>query len=299
MEITKQLDIDPQHEQILTSHSILNILNLLQFNFLRLSDLLNDEKDLLPLYGSVQELAALVSKKRVGEQESKRIRGLYSHVLQQVHSAIEEVPEHGRMQAEAFFSSIKQIIEVLHIRLDELERMQAAGTDVWIAYLPDELHEDLRAFFRAVELNSQGAYRIVDNIALKDDRSYFIDLSFHATSSGKIYMPLLVKDVFRDVIANARKYTDPGGNILAGVFQDTERLKLVVEDNGRGIPTESIENVVDFGVRAGNAVHKTSYGGGFGLTKAYYLTRKFGGRMWIESEVGHFTRVKITIPNQR
>ncbi len=85
---------------------------------------------------------------------------------------------------------------------------------------------------------------------------------------------------------------------MAGIFQDAEQLRLVVEDNGRGIPEESIESVVDFGIRAGNAVHKTSYGGGFGLTKAYYITGKFGGRMWIESEVGHFTRVKIVIPNR-
>ncbi|MFW5710677.1 MAG: ATP-binding protein [Spirochaetota bacterium] len=111
-------------------------------------------------------------------------------------------------------------------------------------------------------------------------------------------MPLLVKDVFRDLVANARKYTDPGGNILAGVFQDAEHLRMLVEDNGRGIPEESIESVVDFGIRAGNAISKTSYGGGFGLTKAYYITKNFGGRMWIESEINYYTRIKVVIPNQ-
>ena len=69
MEITKQLEIDEYHGQILNNHSILNILNLLQFNFLRLSDILNDDKALLRSYGSVQELALLVSRKSVGEAE--------------------------------------------------------------------------------------------------------------------------------------------------------------------------------------------------------------------------------------
>ncbi|MFW5715006.1 MAG: ATP-binding protein, partial [bacterium] len=157
---------------------------------------------------------------------------------------------------------------------------------------------DILAFFDAVEQNSRGSYRFVENIALKDDRSYFVDLQFHSANADRITMPLLVKDVFRDLVANARKYTDPGGNILAGVFQDAEHLRMLVEDNGRGIPEESIESVVDFGIRAGNAISKTSYGGGFGLTKAYYITKNFGGRMWIESEINYYTRIKVVIPNQ-
>lgn len=37
-------------------------------------------------------------------------------------------------------------------------------------------------------------------------------------------------------------------------------------------------------------------GGGFGLTKAFLVTKQFGGRFWIRSEIGAGTRIRIEIP---
>jgi len=37
-------------------------------------------------------------------------------------------------------------------------------------------------------------------------------------------------------------------------------------------------------------------GAGFGLTKAYYVTKQFGGRMWIASRLGVGTRITLIIP---
>jgi signal transduction histidine kinase len=37
-------------------------------------------------------------------------------------------------------------------------------------------------------------------------------------------------------------------------------------------------------------------GGGFGLTKAFMVTKRFGGRFWIASELGRGTRIRIVIP---
>jgi signal transduction histidine kinase len=37
-------------------------------------------------------------------------------------------------------------------------------------------------------------------------------------------------------------------------------------------------------------------GGGFGLTKAFLVTKQFGGRMWIKSELGVGTRITLKLP---
>lgn len=37
-------------------------------------------------------------------------------------------------------------------------------------------------------------------------------------------------------------------------------------------------------------------GGGFGLTKAFYITKQFGGRFFIASECGVGTRIRILLP---
>lgn len=37
-------------------------------------------------------------------------------------------------------------------------------------------------------------------------------------------------------------------------------------------------------------------GGGFGLTKAFHTTQKFGGRFWIESKIDLGTKISLEIP---
>ena len=111
-------------------------------------------------------------------------------------------------------------------------------------------------------------------------------------------MPAVLQDVMRDLILNARKYTNLGGTIIAGLVDDGTNLCFVVNDNGRGIPTDQIEQVVQYGQRARNVQDRETKGGGFGLTKAYYVTKQFGGRMWIESEEDRGTTITISIPSQ-
>ena len=111
-------------------------------------------------------------------------------------------------------------------------------------------------------------------------------------------MPLVLQDIFRDLIANSRKYTEPGGKISAGLYSLAEGLRIVVEDDGIGIPRDELQKVVEFGYRASNVLGKRTYGGGFGLSKALWVAKNFGGRMWIRSCVGVGTRVTIFIPVQ-
>jgi len=111
-------------------------------------------------------------------------------------------------------------------------------------------------------------------------------------------MPAVLQDVMRDLIANARKYTDLGGIIITGLDDDGENLCFVVEDNGRGIPADQIEQVVEYGMRATNVKDKETKGGGFGLTKAFFVTCQYNGRMWIESEEGRGTTITLQIPRQ-
>jgi signal transduction histidine kinase len=100
----------------------------------------------------------------------------------------------------------------------------------------------------------------------------------------------------RDLIANARKYTAPGGHITAALYEDAEALRFLVEDTGRGIPEGELEKVVQFGQRASNVGEVRTMGGGFGLTKAFLVTKQFGGRFWLASQLGVGTRVRIQIP---
>ena len=111
-------------------------------------------------------------------------------------------------------------------------------------------------------------------------------------------MPPVFQDCLCDLVANARKYTPPGGCIHAKLEEDEDTFVLQVSDNGIGIPEDQIDRVVSFGFRGKNVANTIPYGGGFGLTKAYFYTLEMGGRMWIESNLSRGTTITIHIPKK-
>ena len=193
-------------------------------------------------------------------------------------------------------SSLDDIFSVFDVRIAELEA-RYESPDKWEIFTTEEFKEDFRKFFYAMEKSSNGRYRIIYNIAEQDERDYLVSLEIDSELNGYIAMPYLLKDVVRDIIANARKYTPPGGDITIGIAITSNTLRFLCEDSGYGIPEDEIGQVVDFGFRASNIRNKIrTMGGGFGLTKAYYITKKLGGRFWIESELNKGTRISIQIP---
>ena len=111
-----------------------------------------------------------------------------------------------------------------------------------------------------------------------------------------VSLPLVFKDVMRDLLANARKYTAPGGTISVGLHETADVLKFTIQDTGRGIPPGELQTVVHYRKRGSNVADVRTMGGGFGLTKAFLVTKQFGGRFWIRSELGVGTRIRIEIP---
>jgi signal transduction histidine kinase len=148
-----------------------------------------------------------------------------------------------------------------------------------------------------MQKNSRGRYKIIYNIAEQEKRDYLVNFAIDSELNGTIFMPLILKDVIRDLVANARKYTPPGEGITVGISQKKEVLRFVIEDSGIGIPEDEIEKVIDYGYRASNVRDKVrTMGGGFGLTKAYHVVQQYNGEMWIESELGEGTKIRVEIP---
>jgi signal transduction histidine kinase len=71
----------------------------------------------------------------------------------------------------------------------------------------------------------------------QEKQDYIVNFSIDSVDGTAIHMPPVLQDVMRDLIANARKYTEPGGEISAGLADNGKELRFVVEDTGRGIPS--------------------------------------------------------------
>ena len=208
----------------------------------------------------------------------------------------EQRPEHkgaSRMQEDA--GNIFSLINVLTLRLQEYFDRKEHGAD-WKPHSLERLNDNFSKFFSAIEKNSRGKYQIMFSPGGRGESDYLVNLSFGTNGDKELLMPPVLEDVFRDLIANARNYTPPGGEITASLTHEKDELRLTVQDNGNGIPLPDLQKVVEFGYRAENVREQKTKGGGFGLTKAYTVTRDLDGRMWIDSAKDQSTKVTIRIP---
>ena len=92
--------------------------------------------------------------------------------------------------------------------------------------------------------------------------------------------------VMRNLLANAVSFSPPGGTIVIAVAQDRDRIDIVVEDQGPGIPEDKLETVFDrfYSLRPGDEPFGTH--SGLGLSISRQIVEAHGGALRAEN-VGH------------
>jgi signal transduction histidine kinase len=100
------------------------------------------------------------------------------------------------------------------------------------------------------------------------------------------------------LIGNALKYTDEGGEIVCRMEEDGKEHRLLVRDTGIGIKPEELHRVFDKGFTGATG---RNYGKstGMGLYLARQLAIKLGHELSVASEEGSFTCVTIHFPRRR
>jgi len=297
MEIKCPLSLTIEEETLIDMHSLLNIMGVITYELMAIGKLMNDPFAL----GEAIESAANAGDTLRDRTAALRMVSEVDTFIQDLESLLDnEAREHGledHPQLHQSRRNLRSIFNIMKVRAVEIAaRME--DPLAWVRHDISRLRQNFVDVFQAIERNSHGGYRIVYNIAEHEEGHYFVSFEINSIHSDHIYMPAVFQDVMRDLIANARKYTQPGGRIIAGLAQSDERLRFVVSDDGVGIPPSEIEKMVQFGLRGTNVADRPTRGGGFGLTKAYYVTKLFGGRLWIDSTgiPGEGTRIEIVLP---
>lgn len=298
MEITTPPRLSEDKIKEVDMHSFINLITVVDMQLHMLKAEYGAGSRLDELIDETEELAGAIRRQDTSYLSNERIEAYIRQVLhdvEEVESGRETPPEEGDWQ---YLQNLQSIMSVFRLRFNELKE-KLNQPKAWHKFDIEEFRDDFRHFFYAMEKNSRGRYRIIKNIAEQEDGDYLVNLEIDSDCGGGhcLYMPLVLKDVLRDLIANARKYTFPGGRIQVGLSQKANALRIVVEDSGLGIPESEIEKVVDYGYRAENVRDRVrTMGGGFGLTKAWQVTYQLGGRMWISSEEGKGTKISLYIP---
>jgi PAS domain S-box-containing protein len=89
--------------------------------------------------------------------------------------------------------------------------------------------------------------------------------------------PVRLAQVFANLLNNAAKYTDPGGQISFTIRADGESIEASVRDTGMGIPPEMLSEVFKLFRQVDRHVEHAQGGLGIGLTLVKSLVEMHGG----------------------
>ena len=153
-----------------------------------------------------------------------------------------------------------------------------------IAYAP--AMTDLGAILTEARANAASFY---------PDRHF--DLKIDGEFSSTFLDETLIRQVVSNLLSNAGKYTDPGGQVEISLSRDPDRGQILIEvsDNGIGVSPDELDRLSERFFRAKSGVGRP--GTGIGL----YLIAQFlglhGGRLEIKSDLGFGSRFRAILPD--
>jgi two-component system, OmpR family, phosphate regulon sensor histidine kinase PhoR len=105
----------------------------------------------------------------------------------------------------------------------------------------------------------------------------------------------LLRDVVQNLLDNAIQYTPEGGRVRISATAGPREAVVTVDDTGIGIPLTDQERIFERFYRVDAARSREAGGTGLGLSIAKHIVEAHGGRLWVESEVGHGSKFSFSV----
>jgi two-component system phosphate regulon sensor histidine kinase PhoR len=102
--------------------------------------------------------------------------------------------------------------------------------------------------------------------------------------------------VLSNLVDNAIKYGRGGGSVVVGGrATGGGQIEVFVQDDGPGIPAESLERIFERFYRVDKARSRDQGGTGLGLSIVKHIVQAHGGKVWAKSEPGRGTTFFFTL----
>jgi two-component system phosphate regulon sensor histidine kinase PhoR len=105
-----------------------------------------------------------------------------------------------------------------------------------------------------------------------------------------------LEQVLANLVDNAIKYGRAQGRVIVGGKKLAgEKIEIFVQDDGPGIPPESLDRIFERFYRADKARSREQGGTGLGLSIVKHIVQVHGGEVWAKSEVGRGATLFFTL----
>jgi signal transduction histidine kinase len=106
----------------------------------------------------------------------------------------------------------------------------------------------------------------------------------------------MINSVLQNLISNAIKFTEHGGEITVSSHADAHTVEISVSDTGIGISPENLEKLFRIDVNHSTVGTDDEEGTGLGLVLCKEMIEKHEGHIWAESEPGRGSTFHFTLP---
>lgn len=155
--------------------------------------------------------------------------------------------------------------------------------------------------FYNIKLSKHNVVNVVEDLFMKTEKySSKKDISIiFDTDNEEIYTYIdrvEIERVMLNLLSNCIKFTPNGGEIRVNMYDKENEFKIVVEDNGIGIPENKIGLIFEEFGQADKTLSRNSEGSGIGLSIVKNLIELHDGNIKVKSKENKGTQFIITIP---
>lgn len=108
--------------------------------------------------------------------------------------------------------------------------------------------------------------------------------------------PKRLNQVLTNLLTNAIKFSYPETTITLSAWTSEQRIMISVRDEGQGIPAEDLRSLFSDFQRATPRPTAGEKSTGLGLAIVKRIVDAHGGKVWVESEVGHGSTFGFWLP---
>lgn len=106
----------------------------------------------------------------------------------------------------------------------------------------------------------------------------------------------ILDEMIYNITENAIKYNNPGGKVSVWAGNTLQGKKVVVTDDGIGIPEDQIDRIFERFYRVDKSHSKERGGTGLGLSIVKHGVILHHGEVHVESKLGEGTRIELVFP---
>lgn len=106
----------------------------------------------------------------------------------------------------------------------------------------------------------------------------------------------MLKTILRNLLSNAIKFTPTSGFVKISVNKEDSLIEMTVSDTGVGMNSKTLQSLFKIDKTVSARGTQGERGTGFGLLLCKEFVEKHSGTIFVESELGKGSNIKITLP---